>query len=70
MLDSLEVKVFCPTWWRWRTSEAQGRDSPRGGAWKKRGANLRVDEQEPDEAWALDESAYCDEVHIHQERGA
>jgi len=48
MLDSSEVKVFCPTWWRWRTSEAQGRDRPRGWAWKKRGAKLRVDGQEPD----------------------
>jgi len=31
MFSSSEVKVFYPTWWRWRISEAQGR-LPRGAS--------------------------------------
>jgi len=46
MFSSLEVEVLRPTWWRWRASEAQGLP-PRGGVWRKRGANVRVDGQEP-----------------------
>jgi len=42
MFSSSEVKVFYPTWWRWRVSETQGL-WPRGEVWKKRGANARVD---------------------------
>jgi len=47
MLNSSEVKVLYPTWWRWRVSDAQGL-SPRGGVWRKREAKVRADEQEPD----------------------
>jgi len=70
MINSLEVRVLYPTWWRWRVSEAQGRSPPRGGAWKKRGANVRADGQELDTRHAvLDEWAYDHEVHIHQAHG-
>jgi len=46
MLSSLEVKVFCPTWWRWRASKVQGLP-PRGGVWRKHRANAWVDGQKP-----------------------
>jgi len=47
MFSSLEVKVLRSTWWRWRASEAQG-PPPRGGVWRQRGTNVRVDGQEAD----------------------
>jgi len=42
----LEVKVLCPTWWRWRASKVQGLP-PRGGVWRKHRANAWVDGQKP-----------------------
>jgi len=44
MLDSLEVKVLYPTWWRWMVSEARRRNNTRREAGPERnvGAKMRA----------------------------
>jgi len=69
MFSSLEVKVFYPTWWRWRISEAQGLPLEGGPkeAWSKSASRwTKIGYQ----AWAWDERPTYRKVHIHQARGA
>jgi len=69
MLDSLEVKVLYPTWWRWRVSEARRWNNTRREAGPERnvGAKMRADEQPTDKRPTVaGERATDCEAHIHQ----
>jgi len=69
MIDSLEVKVFYPAWWRRRISEAQGRHREVGSEGSVEQSRGPMDKNRITRPTRPDERATDREVQGHQRSG-
>jgi len=69
MIDSLEVQVLCPAWWRRRASEAQGRHREVGSEGSVEQNRDPMDKNRITRPTRRDERAIDREVQGHQGPG-
>jgi len=69
MIDSLEVEVLYPAWWRRRVSEAQGRRREAGSEGSVEQSRGLMDKNRITRPTRPDERAADREVHSHQRVG-